>query len=138
MRAVRQALIALVATAALLGSSAALAAGSLPGIYTTSVKGATPAALNGDWAIRIQPSGRYQIAKRTGASSAQVLVTGHGTIAGGKITFQKETGPAACKGTQSVGRYGWSLKGKTLTFTRYADRCIGRRTVLGGKFTKAG
>jgi hypothetical protein len=131
----RQALLALAATAALVGASVALAAGSLTGIFTTSVKGKTPANLNGDWALQVKASGAYQIAKRVG-NSGQVLVTGHAKIAGAQITFQKETGPAACKGSQSAGRYGWSLKGKTLTFKRFADKCIGRRTILGGKFTK--
>ncbi len=133
----RQALIAFAATAALLGSSTALAAGSLTGIYVTSVKGATPATLNGDWAIRIVQSGQYQIQKRVGTRGA-LLVTGHAAISGGKITFQKETGPAACKGKVAVGRYGWSLKGTTLTFTRYSDKCTGRRAILGGTFTKVG
>ena len=55
-----------------------------------------------------------------------------------QFTFQKETGPAACKGSQAVGRYGWSLKGKTLKLTRFSDKCVGRRTVLGGTFTKVG
>jgi hypothetical protein len=99
------------------------------------VSGKTPANLNGDWAIVIKASDAYQIAKRVG-SSGQLLVTGHAKIAGDKITFQKETGPAACKGSQAVGRYAWKLKGKTLTFLRLADKCIGRRTILGGKFTK--
>jgi hypothetical protein len=131
----RQALLALAATAALVSASVALAAGSLTGIFTTSVKGKTPANLNGDWAIQIMKSGEYEIQKRVG-NGGQLLVTGHAKIAGTQITFQKETGPAACKGSESTGRYGWSLKGKTLTFTRYADKCIGRRTILGGKFTR--
>jgi hypothetical protein len=128
-------LIALVAGAALIGSTAAWASSSITGIYTTTVKGKTPNNLNGDWAIRIVKSGEYQIQKRVG-NRGQLLVTGHATISGSRITFQKETGPAACKGSQAVGRYGWSLKGKTLTFTRYADTCVGRKTVLGGTFTK--
>ena len=131
----RQALLALAATAALVGASVALAAGSLTGIFTTSVKGKTPANLNGDWAIQIKSSGEYEIQKRVG-NGGQLLVTGHAKIAGAQITFQKETGPAACKGSESTGRYGWSLKGKTLIFTRYADKCVGRRTILGGKFTR--
>jgi hypothetical protein len=130
-------LIVLVAGAALVGSAAAATSASISGTYTTSVKGKTPSNLNGDWAIHITKSGQYQIAKRVG-NTGQVLVAGHAKIQGSKITFQKETGPAACKGSQAVGRYGWSLKGKTLTFTRLADKCVGRRTVLGGKFTKVG
>ena len=128
-------LIALGAGAALIGSTAAWASGSIAGIYTTTVKGKTPANLNGDWAIRIVKTGDYQIQKRVG-NRGQLVVTGHAKIAGGTITFQKETGPAACTGSQAVGRYGWSLKGSTLTFTRYADTCVGRRTILGGKLTK--
>jgi len=131
----KRSLLTLAATTSLIGSSVALASGSLTGVYTTSGKGKTPAALNGDWAIQIKKSGDYQIAKRVG-TSGQVLVTGHAKIAGGKITFQKETGPAACKGPQSVGRYAWTLRGKALTFERLADRCTGRRTILGGRFTK--
>ena len=131
----KKALFALGATAALVVASTALAAGSLTGVFTTTVKGKTPTALNGDWAIQIQKSGDYQIAKRVG-SNGQLLVSGHGKIAGDKITFQKETGPAACTGKQAVGRYSWSLKGKTLTFQRLADTCVGRRTILGGKFAK--
>ena len=128
-------LIAFAAGALLLGSSAAAASGSIAGIYTTTVKNAPSSNLNGDWAIRFVKSGEYEIQKRVG-NSGQLLVTGHAVIAGSKITFQKETGPAACKGSQAVGRYGWSLKGKTLKLTRYADTCVGRRTVLGGTFTK--
>ena len=131
-------LIALAAAgAALIGVGVATASGSIAGIYVTNVRGKTPANLNGDWAIRFQKSGEYEIQKRVG-NSGQLLVTGHAKIAGSKITFQKETGPAACKGSQAVGRYSWSLKGKTLKLTRLADKCVGRRTVLGGTFTKVG
>jgi hypothetical protein len=126
-----------VAGAALIGSTAAWASGSIAGIYTTTVKGKSPANLNTDWAIRIVKSGDYQIQKRVG-NYGRLVVTGHATISGSKITFQKETGPAACKGSQAVGRYGWSVKGTTLTFTRYADTCVGRKTILGGKFTRVG
>jgi hypothetical protein len=130
-------LVALVAGATLIGSAAAASSRSIAGIYTTTVKGKTPAALNGDWAIQIKSTGDYLIAKRVG-SSGSVLVSGHGKIAGSRITFRKETGPAACKGSQAIGRYRWSLKGKTLTFRRLADRCAGRRTILAGTFTKVG
>ena len=130
-------LVALVAGATLIGSAAAASSASITGIYITTVKGKTPAALNGDWAIQIKKTGDYQIAKRVG-NSGSVLVAGHGSIAGDRFTFRKETGPAACKGSQAVGRYSWSLKGKTLKLTRLADKCVGRRTVLGGTFTKVG
>ena len=51
------------------------------GIFTTTLRGKTPAALNGDWAILIKKTGDYQIAKRVG-TSGQLLVSGHARIAG--------------------------------------------------------
>ncbi len=128
-------LIALAAGAALIGAGVATASGSITGIYVTTIKGKAPASLNGDWAIRFTKSGEYEIQKHVG-NGGQLLVTGHGKLAGSTFTFQKETGPAACKGSQAVGSYGWSLKGKTLKLTRFSDKCVGRRTVLGGTFTK--
>ncbi len=128
-------LIALAAGAALLAAGAASASSSIAGVYVTTVTGKTPANLNGDWAIRIEPTGKYEIEKRVG-NYAQLVVVGHGKIAGSTITFRKETGLAACTGKQAVGRYGWSLKGTTLKFVRYSDKCVGRRILLAGKITK--
>ena len=128
-------LIALAAGAALIGAGVATASGSITGIYVTTIKGKTPSSLNGDWAIRFTKSGEYEIQKHVG-NGGQLLVTGHGKLAGSTFTFQKETGPAACKGSQAAGRYSWSLKGKTLKLTRFSDKCVVRRTVLGGTFTK--
>ncbi len=113
----------------------ASASSSIAGVYLTTVSGKTPANLNGDWAIRIEPTGKYEIEKRVG-NYAQLVVVGHGKISGSTITFQKETGLAACTGKQAVGRYGWSLKGNTLRFVRYSDKCVGRRILLAGKITK--
>ena len=128
-------LIALVAGAALIATGVASASGSIAGVYTTTVKGKLPANLNGEWAIRIEPTGKYEIQKRVG-NRGQLVVIGHAKLAGGTITFQKETGPASCTGSQAVGRYGWSLKGTTLQLTRFSDKCVGRRILLGGKLTK--
>jgi hypothetical protein len=128
-------LIALAAGAALLAAGVASASGSLAGVYLTSISGKYPANLNGDWAMRIEPTGKYEIQKRVG-NYGQLVVVGHAKIAGNRITFQKETGLAACTGKQAVGRYGWSLKGSTLTFVRFSDKCVGRRILLGGKLTK--
>jgi hypothetical protein len=66
-----------------------------------------------------------------------VLVTGYGVISGNTMTFKKEVGPAACTGSQAVGRYIWSLTGKSLTFRRVHDTCLGRRTVLAGRLTRS-
>jgi hypothetical protein len=128
-------LIAFVACAALLAAGVASASSSIAGIYVTSVSGKSPANLNGDWAIRFKPNGEYDIQKRVG-NYGQLVVVGHARLAGSTITFQKETGLAACTGKQAVGRYGWSLKGSTLKFVRYSDKCVGRRILLAGKITK--
>jgi hypothetical protein len=128
-------LITVVTTGALLAAGVASASSSIAGVYLTTVKGKTPANLNGDWAIRFEPTGKYEIQKRVG-NYGQLVVVGHAKIAGGTITFQKETGLAACTGSQAVGRYGWSLKGTTLRFVRYSDKCVGRRILLASKITK--
>jgi hypothetical protein len=132
---VKAKLTALMAGTALLAAGVASASTSIAGVYVTTVKGKTPANLNGEWAIRFEPTGKYEIQKRVG-NYGQLVVVGHAKIAGGTITFRKETGLAACTGSQSVGRYGWSLKGTTLRFVRYSDKCIGRRILLSGKITK--
>jgi hypothetical protein len=132
---VKTKLIALAAAAALVATGVAAASTSIAGVYLTSVSGKFPANLDGDWAIRFEPSGKYEIQKRVG-NHGQLVVVGHAKIAGSRITFQKETGLAACTGKQSVGRYGWSLKGTTLRFVRFSDKCVGRRILLGGKLTK--
>jgi hypothetical protein len=128
-------LVALVAGAALIAAGVVTASGSITGTYITTVRGKSPSALNGDWVLHFDPSGKYVIGQRVG-DHAVLMVTGHAVIAGGRITFRKETGPAACKGSQAIGRYAWSLKGKTLKLTRYSDTCVGRRAVLAGAFTK--
>ena len=130
-------LIGVATTAALAGSAVALASSSPPtGIFITTVKGATPAELNGEWALQLDKDGAYKILKHVG-NRGNILVAGKAAFSGkSTIIFQKETGAAACLGTQAVGRYGWTLKGKTLTFRRFADTCTGRRTILGGTFTR--
>ncbi len=133
--AVKTTLILLAAVAALVAAGVASAASPIAGVYLTTVSGKTPANLNGEWAIRIEPTGRYEIEKKVG-NYAQLVVLGHAKIAGGTITFRRETGLAACTGKEAVGRYGWSLKGSTLKFVRFSDKCVGRRILLGGKITK--
>jgi hypothetical protein len=132
---VRTRLIALAAAAALGATGVASASSSIAGVYLTTISGKFPANLNGDWAIRIEPTGKYEVQKRVG-NRGQLVVIGHAKIAGSRITFQKETGPASCTGKQAVGRYGWSLNGTTLKLVRFSDKCVGRRILLGGKLTK--
>lgn len=131
----------MVSMAAVLAGSAVAAtaanpgAKQLPGIWTTTVKGKKPAALNGDWAIQFLPNGDYTIVKRSG-HVAKLMVKGEAYLVGSRgIIFKKETGPAACTAKQAAGRYNFVVIGKTLTFARVKDLCVGRRIVLGGVFT---
>jgi hypothetical protein len=132
---VRTRLILLAAVAALVAAGVASAASPIAGVYLTVISGKTPANLNGEWVIRIEPTGKYEVQKRVG-NAAELVLIGHARIAGNTITFQKETGPASCTGKQAVGRYGWSLRGTTLKLVRFSDKCVGRRILLGGKLTK--
>jgi len=136
-------LLAALSIAAVLAGSAVAAtttnpgAKQLPGIWTTTVTGKKPAALNGDWAIQILPNGDYTTVKRAG-NSAKLMVRGEAYLVGSRgIIFKNETGPAACTGKQAAGRYSFVVIGKTLTFVRVKDLCVGRRTVLGSVFTRA-
>jgi hypothetical protein len=61
-------------------------------------------------------------------------VRGHFT-ATSRIYLSNETGPLACS---QFGVYAWKRAGKTLTFTKVSDPCIGRATVLGHTFTATG
>ena len=117
------------------GSSAAPAPPhptSLTGIYVAKVAGKSPARLNGTWYLTIEGDVLYVLQKK----GVGVVITGNAAFSGRKMTFQKESGPGACKGSQAVGRYTWGLKGKTLTFHRLADTCALRRTILGVPMTK--
>lgn len=128
--------------AVLAGAIVALAAANpgakqLPGIWVTTVTGKKPAALNGDWAMQILASGDYTIVKRAG-NAARLMAKGEAYLVGIRgVIFKNESGPAACTGKQAAGRYNFIVIGKTLTFSRVRDLCVGRRVVLGGTFTKA-
>jgi hypothetical protein len=115
----------MIAALALALPSIVLAGQDLPlGKYVTIVK--TPATLKGTWVLSFMKSGKYTI-----TDSGAVVVRGHFTSTS-RIYLSGETGPAACP---QFGVYAWKRTGKTLTFTKVSDPCVGRATVLGHRFT---
>ncbi|MBV9192834.1 MAG: hypothetical protein JO168_01735 [Solirubrobacterales bacterium] len=112
----------------------ALAAGSLSGRWTTTIKGSKlfGGALNGKWVINFTP-GAYHV-----TNNGRAIVHGKSAIAGNVITLKDASGSNACS---TKGTYRFALRGTTLTFKRIHDsrssNCIGRVLVLAHKFTKA-
>ena len=127
LRRVRRALIVCGLAAALLAASATAASSPLAGVFQVTIKGKIT-ALNGTWLVSIAPNGAYAIVKEP--STKTVLIGGTSTVSGTKITFHDKTGPLACAGASAVGKYSWSLSGKTLKLTKVADACGGRALVL--------
>ena len=72
--------------------------------------------------------------KYTITDNGAVVVRGHFTSTS-RIYLSNETGPAACP---QFGVYAWRRAGKTLTFTKVSDSCVGRAVVLGLPFTATG
>jgi hypothetical protein len=110
----------------------AIAAGTLSGTYKEKLHtSALGGQLNGTWTIKFK-SGGYTV-----TDNSKVVLHGNYSITGNKITLKDNSGPDKCSGT---GVYNFKLKGKTLTFTKVSDTasCVGRATVLSGKFTKIG
>jgi hypothetical protein len=100
----------------------AVASAPLSGAFGTTIRGATPAALNASWTVIFLPNGAYQIDRNHLA-----VVIGQGTGSAATLVFTHEHGPFACK---STGKYRWSLSGKKLTLKVVQDTCAGRRVVL--------
>jgi hypothetical protein len=124
----KQLAIAASVVAALAFSSVALAAGTLPGKYTTTIK--SPAQLKGTWALNLTKGGTYTV-----ADNGQVLIRGKYSATRSKITFGHETGSGACA---KSGTYTWTKTARTLKFTRVHDSplCSGRSGVLAHTFTQ--
>ena len=120
--------IAASVVAALALSSVALAGGTLPGKYTTTIK--SPAQFKGTWVLNLAKRGTYTV-----ADNGQILIRGKYSTTGSKITFGHETGSGACA---KSGTYTWAKTGKTLEFTRVSDSaaCSGRSGVLAHTFTQ--
>jgi hypothetical protein len=115
--------LTLVAAVFLALAAPAVASAPLSGAFGTTIRGATPAALNASWAVIFLPNGAYQIDRNHLA-----VVIGQGTRSATTLVFTHEHGPFACK--SGAGTYRWSLSGKKLTLKVVKDSCTGRRLVL--------
>ena len=124
---IRSVAIASIAVVALAAAPTALAGVGLPGQYRTSI--ASPAQFKGTWLIRFAPGGTYTV-----VDNGHVLVRGHYSTSGAKITFGHETGDGACAAS---GAYTWKRSGASLRFTRTHDApsCTGRIGILAHRFT---
>jgi hypothetical protein len=124
----KQLAIAASLVAALALSSVALAGGTLPGRYTTTIK--SPAEVKGTWVLNLANDGTYTV-----AGNGRVHIRGKYSTTGSKITFGHETGSGACA---KSGTYTWKKSGKTLRFTRVSESpiCSGRSGVLAHTFTQ--
>jgi hypothetical protein len=120
--------LAVSVVAALASAPAALAGGTLPGDYRTTIT--SPPAFKGTWVLKFAKGGAYAV-----LANGKTLVRGKYTTTGSSITFGHETGEGACAKT---GKYTWKKSGKTLRFTRTSDSalCSGREGVLAHVFTQ--
>jgi len=94
------------------------------------VAGASVPLFNATWLLGIQNPAF------TTTRNGALVVRGTVKIAGNQITFRDVSGPLACKGVQATGRYAWKVQGTKLTFTRLADKCLGRRTLMTATYTR--
>lgn len=111
--------------AALASSVVALAGGTLPGKYATTIK--TPAQFKGTWVLNLAKGGTYTV------DNGQFVIRGRYVTAGSRITFAHETGDGACA---KSGTYTWRKNGKTLTFRGVSESpaCSGRSGILAHLF----
>jgi len=100
-------------------------------VYRTTIKGAAPAALNGSWVMTLTPT-TFTVAK----TGQRLAVGGTLSYSGNRVTFRDAAGPVACRGTQAVGTYSWSLVGNRLTLRPVKDSCSGRKAILTNGFTR--
>lgn len=119
-------LVLAMAVALLVAVSPAAAAGRpLHGTFTTVIKNAPDAQLDGAWQVALLANGSYTI-QRNGA----VLIRGRDTETAATISFGHETGPAACTGALGPATYRWSLRAGLLRLTTVREGCLGRHVVL--------
>jgi hypothetical protein len=122
-----RALVFVALVAAFATSSVALAAGGLPGTYTTTVK--SPAQLKGKWTLTLVKGGAYSV-----RLNGETVARGRYTSTATTITLDREQG-SGCTG---AGTYAWRRSGKTMTFVRKRETssCQARALVLGHRFTQ--
>ena len=111
---------------AVLLAGTALAAG-LEGTYTTTLRGASPAFLNGGWKIKFSAGGGYTL-----RHAGMITARGVWSVSGSKLTITDKSGPIACtlKTDRGPATYRWKLSAGRLTLRAIHDRCGGRETVL--------
>jgi hypothetical protein len=114
----------------LAATAGAAGPGLVPHIYQARIAGSPVAPLNATWQLTLLQHSFTLSRNRAAAVTGSLVISGH------RITFHDVAGQFACKGAQITGVYGWRLVGPRLTFTRYGDRCGGRRTVLAHAFTR--
>jgi len=104
---VRTRLILLAAIPALVAAGVASAASPIAGVYLTVISGKTQANLNGEWAIRIEPTGKYEVQKRVG-NAAELVLIGHAEIAGKRSPSRRRPArlraPASRRSGVTAGR----------------------------------
>ena len=100
-----------------------------PHVWSTTIRGASPAVLNGTWRLIVKGSS-FSVTKGT-----TLAVAGSARVVGTRVTFHDLGGPFSCKGAQATGTYRWRISGKRLTMTAVAEPCAGRKTILTKPFT---
>jgi hypothetical protein len=118
-------LLAAVAALIVAATAAAAAGRPLHGTFTTVIKNAPDAQLDGAWQVALLSNGSYAI-QRNGA----VLIRGRDTETATTISFGHESGPAACTGALGAATYGWSVRAGLLHLTTVREGCLGRHVVL--------
>ena len=120
----RKLALAAACAAIVLAATASAAGPSLsPHVWGVKVSGAPAPVFNATWVFGIQ--------------EPAFTVTRNRTLAvKGTVTFRDLSGLFACKGTQATGRYAWKIRGTKLSFTRLADKCLGRSTLLTATYTR--
>ena len=123
----RLAVLASIVGALVVPASALAGLPTLPlGKFSAKVK--APAALKGTWVLNFAKGGKYTISE-----NGAVVVRGHFTSTT-RIYLSGETGPRACP---QFGVYVWKHTGKTLSFKKVSDPCVGRSLVLASSFKAA-
>jgi hypothetical protein len=124
----KQLAIATSVVAALALSAVALAGGTLPGEYSTTIK--SPAQFKGTWVLNLAKNGGYTV-----VDNGQFRIRGRYSTTGSRITFGHETGDGACA---KSGTYTWKKTDRTLKFSRVSESplCSGRAGVLRHTFTQ--
>jgi hypothetical protein len=128
---VRRLALAVACAGITLAATASAAGPSLsPHVWGVKVSGAPAPLFNATWLLGIQQPAFTVTRNRA------LGVRGTVKIAGNQITLRDISGPLACKGVQATGRYTWKIHGAKLSFTRLADKCIGRRTLMTAIYTR--